>query len=96
VAALKDAVAPLHEELCRWEPALEGRSWLVGSQLSAADITAFPTFKALERAARKPDAAAFELSVDPLAQRYPALAAWVARIEALPGYERTFPPHWRD
>ena len=20
---------------------------------------------------------------------------WLARVEALPGYERTYPPHWR-
>jgi glutathione S-transferase len=95
-AALRDAVVPLHEELQRWEAALGDRQWLVGSRPSAADISVFPTFKALERAARKPEARAFELSVDPLEHRYPALAAWVARIEALPGYERTFPPHWRD
>jgi glutathione S-transferase len=24
-----------------------------------------------------------------------ALAAWVKRIESIPGYERTYPPHWR-
>jgi glutathione S-transferase len=27
---------------------------------------------------------------------YPALARWVARVEALPGYEKTYPPHWRN
>ncbi len=27
---------------------------------------------------------------------YPALARWVTRVEALPGYERTYPPHWRE
>jgi glutathione S-transferase len=26
---------------------------------------------------------------------YPALGRWVQRVEALPGYDRTFPPHWR-
>ena len=31
----------------------------------------------------------------PLEAAYPAIAAWVKRIEALPGYERTYPPHWR-
>ena len=28
-------------------------------------------------------------------RRYPAIAAWCERIRALPGYERTYPPHWR-
>jgi maleylpyruvate isomerase len=27
-------------------------------------------------------------------RNYPALARWIARIEALPGYERTYPPTW--
>ena len=26
---------------------------------------------------------------------YPALERWLRRVEALPGYERTYPPHWR-
>jgi hypothetical protein len=26
---------------------------------------------------------------------YPALGRWLARVAALPGYERTYPPHWR-
>ena len=29
-------------------------------------------------------------------QNYPALARWIQRIESLPGYARTYPPHWRD
>jgi hypothetical protein len=31
-----------------------------------------------------------------LERNYPALARWVRRIESLPGYERTCPPHWRE
>jgi glutathione S-transferase len=29
------------------------------------------------------------------ATRYPRLEAWNARIEAIPGYELTYPPHWK-
>jgi hypothetical protein len=31
----------------------------------------------------------------PFDVRYPHLAAWVKHIEAIPGYERTYPPHWK-
>ena len=31
----------------------------------------------------------------PVEVNYPALGRWLARVEALPGYERTYPPHWR-
>ena len=29
-------------------------------------------------------------------RRYPALEGWRQRIAALPGYARTYPPHWRE
>jgi hypothetical protein len=29
-------------------------------------------------------------------RNYPALARWIGRIESLPGYDRTYPPHWRE
>jgi len=32
----------------------------------------------------------------PMATTYPALARWIARVEALPGYDKTYPPHWRE
>ena len=25
----------------------------------------------------------------------PKIAAWIKRIEALPYYDKTYPPHWR-
>jgi len=27
---------------------------------------------------------------------YPAIARWINRMEQLPGYESTYPPHWRE
>jgi glutathione S-transferase len=47
------------------------------------------------RALAKPDARDFSSRFLPLEVNYPALGRWIARVEALPGYERTFPPHWR-
>jgi len=32
----------------------------------------------------------------PRERYYPAPARWIHRIEALPGYERTYPSHWRE
>jgi glutathione S-transferase len=47
------------------------------------------------RAAGKDAAKSFNFELLPLAKSYPNIAAWVKRIEALTGYERTYPPHWR-
>ena len=32
----------------------------------------------------------------PVEVNYPALGRWLARVAAQPGYERTYPPHWRE
>jgi hypothetical protein len=32
----------------------------------------------------------------PLEGNFPAIAAWVGRVQTLPGYERTVPPHWKE
>lgn len=93
--SIRQAVPELHGELGRWEQALAHTRWLVGDHISAADVAVFPSLMALNRAAQKPAAQALELGVEPLADSYPGLARWVARIEALPGYEQTYPPHWR-
>jgi glutathione S-transferase len=92
---VRAAVPTIQAELARLETALTGRPWLAAPQLSAADLTVYPMVRSLLRAAEKPEAARFEHDFLPMAARRPAIAAWMARIEALPGFERTFPPHWR-
>ena len=69
--------------------------WLAGAAISAADIVVFPWIPSLLRAAAKEEAKPLDLGFLPLDARYPHLAAWVSRIEAIPGYERTYPPHWK-
>jgi glutathione S-transferase len=93
--AVRAVVAPLHAELARIEAALEPAPWLCGDSLSAADITTYPMVRSLTRAAGKPDAAAVEGGLAQLRDRYPRIGAWMTRIEALPYYDRTYPPHWR-
>jgi glutathione S-transferase len=94
-AEVRAAMPRIQAELTRLESVLAGRDWLAGNALSAADIAVFPMLKSFERAASKPQAADFDLNLLPIRDRYPAIARWIARIEALPGYDRTYPPHWR-
>ena len=79
---------------------IEGRlsksDWLVGEQVSAADIVVFPSIMLLLRAMEKREAGELRSRFLPMAVTYPAIAKWIKRVEALPGYERTYPPHWRD
>lgn len=89
------AAEKLRGELDRLEKKLKSRDWLAGSAISAADIWVFPFLMIAERAAEKPLAKQLPLNFLPLAKNYPAIAAWVNRIKALPAFERTYPPHWR-
>jgi glutathione S-transferase len=84
----------MHRELALLEAALAGSGWLATPRLSAADIAVYPILRLLLRGAEraKPE---HDLGLRPLDAKYPNLARWMGRIEALPGYDRTFPPHWR-
>jgi glutathione S-transferase len=48
------------------------------------------------RAAGKEAARPLDLGLIPLAKTFPNIARWVQRVEQLPNYERTYPPHWRE
>jgi glutathione S-transferase len=92
---IQEAAATIRRELKRIDTELEGTSWLIGRQMSAADISLFPLVQMISRAAGKDAAKPFNFELLPLDKYFPHIAAWVKHIEALSGYERTYPPHWR-
>lgn len=83
-------------ELATLDNELARKPYLATPTLSAADVFVYPQVKAFERALTKPGADVLDHGLGPLPTVFPQLAAWCARIEALPGYDATFPPHWRD
>jgi glutathione S-transferase len=95
VDEIQQAAQAIRQELQSIDARLAPSSWLVGEQVSAADITVFPPLQLLLRAASKEVAQPFNLGLLPLSETYPSIARWVQRIEALPNYQRTYPPHWR-
>lgn len=78
------------------EGRLSASDWLVGEQPSAADLVVFPGIMLLLRAMSKREAGDLRSRFLPMERTYPAIARWIARMEQLPGYERTYPPHWRE
>ena len=78
------------------EARLAQSTWLVGENFSAADIVIFPGIQMLLRALDRREAQDLRSRWLPLDVNYPTIAAWIKRVEALPGYERTYPPHWKD
>jgi glutathione S-transferase len=79
---------------------IEGRlsksDWLVGAEPSAADFVVFPGIMLLLRSMEKREAGELRSRFLPMETTYPALARWIKRVEALPGYDKTYPPHWRE
>ena len=84
IAAARKA---LMDEFVLYTQYLKG-DFLVGP-LSAADFALYPLVAFVKRSEMKlPD-------LDADAMLTPALRAWKARIEALPFFEKTIPPHWK-
>jgi glutathione S-transferase len=64
-------------------------AFLAGDSPTAADFVLFPYLAYVTRITfRKPEAKLTELVP-------PAIAEWCKRIEALPYFDKTYPPHWR-
>ena len=91
---IRAAADELHKEIGAIEERLAAGEWLVGKHPSAADAAYFVSLQQVLRAAGKPAAESFGLGFTPLEKRYPRIAKWAERFGALPGVERTWPPHW--
>jgi len=96
IDALTDAMHVVAREARTIEGRLSKEQWIVGSSYTALDMVIFPWIQLLRRALNKPAAAELGARFLPMERNYPALARWIERIESLPGYESTYPPHWRD
>lgn len=79
--------AALAEELALWARALTGE--FLAGPLSAADFALYPMVAFLDRCALKVP------SLDVATLLPSALSAWKARMEALPYFAATYPPHWQ-
>ncbi|HQZ46596.1 MAG TPA: glutathione S-transferase family protein [Usitatibacteraceae bacterium] len=88
-ARLAEARAKLVAELDYFGRELRG-DFLAGDSPTAADFVLYPDIAYVKRiGAKKP-----ESKLDGILP--PAIAQWAARIEALPWFEKTYPPHWRS
>jgi len=88
VTSIEAGKNELAVELERIEGWLD-KDYLAGEKLSGADFTLYPYLAFLGRVdTRKP-------GYDLLALLPPKTAAWMKRIEALPYFEKTIPPHWK-
>ena len=88
IEKIEEGKKVLAAELLRIEGWLD-KEFIGGEKLSGADFTLYPYVAFLGRVdTRKP-------GYNLLALVPPKLAAWMKRIEALPYFEKTYPPHWK-
>lgn len=86
---IAEAKEALGRELAHIETWLT-HTYLAGEQLSGADFTLYPYLAFFGRVdARKP-------GYDLQALLPPKLKAWMGRIEWLPYFQKTYPPHWKS
>ncbi|TDQ81323.1 glutathione S-transferase/GST-like protein [Dongia mobilis] len=77
------------DELRRFEDYLKGE--FLHESLSLADFAAFPYIRLAQRADERAPGLGIARADMPAGIR-----AWMDRIEALPYYARTIPPHWKS
>jgi glutathione S-transferase len=95
-AEVRDISVNAHTALTWAEDILSTSPYFAGNEISAADVVLIPYLNSFLRAAGKPSAKLLGDALLPLESSFPNLAAWAARIEALPGYTQAYPPHWRN
>ena len=85
---IEQAQLELQRELEHFERELRG-DFLAGA-LSAADFVLYPGIMLALRIEKRAPAVAITSLLGP------KLREWMKRVEALPYYESTYPPHWRS
>jgi glutathione S-transferase len=86
--AIGEAKAKLLEEMKVWEGYLNGDYF--GGALSLADFAIYPYMRMPVRVEERAPGLGLKRTELP-----PKVAAWLARIEAMPYYAKTIPPHWK-
>lgn len=87
-ARVEKGKARLAEELDYFGRELRG-AFLAGDAPTAADFVLYPEIAYVKRIGEKKPASGLAGMLPP------PIAAWAARVEALPYFGKTFPPHWR-
>ena len=87
--AIGEAKAKLREELAYWEGHLKGDFF--AGPLSLADFAIYPYLRMPVRVEERAPGQGMKRAELPA-----NIAAWMKRIQALPYFDRTIPPHWKE
>ncbi|MFT3906291.1 MAG: glutathione S-transferase family protein [Steroidobacteraceae bacterium] len=93
---LADAMHHVANEARTIERRLSQGDWVVGEKFSAVDMVIYPDIRLLQRALARPAGRELAARFLPIEVNYPALGRWLQRVSALPGHDKTWPPHWKE
>lgn len=83
-------------ELATFEQDIAIRQFITGDMISTADLVWYPFLRILQRANDRVPERTKQVGMHPIVELFPHIGAWFKRVEALPGFDKTFPPHWRS
>lgn len=86
---IAEARALLIEELERFESIVAG-DYVCGANITAADFTLYPMLAMIRRIGSRMPQHSLDDKIGP------KVTAWMKRIESLPFFEKTIPPHWKS
>ncbi len=75
---------------------LGGNDFMAGDAPTAIEAILYPPLAMIARVGPAINVPGITPNIPDYATEFPALAAWMKRVEALPGFDAAYPSHWRD
>ncbi len=93
---INENFAKVRAEFATVESWLNGNDFMAGSVPTAVEVILYPHLAMIARIGPTIKVPGINPNIPDYATEFPALAAWMKRVEALPGFDAAYPPHWRD
>lgn len=93
---INENFAKVGEEIHTVNDWLDNKDYMAGDTPSAVDVMLYPHLAMIARIGPTIQLPAITAIAPDYSVDFPMLAAWMKRVEALPGFEAAYPPHWRE
>ena len=94
-AELEEATTTLMDWISRLDEEIKSSGWLASAKPSAVDCWLYPAIGWIERAVQL-SSEPFPPPQNAMFHKAPNLLVWRSKFEALPGFDETIPPHWKQ
>jgi glutathione S-transferase len=84
------------EEIATVAGWLDGNDFMAGDKPTAIEAILYPALAMIARIGPSLKVPGITPNIPNYETDFPALAAWMNRVEALPYFDDAYPPHWRD